>query len=851
MNYRSPLRLKIITRHVILVIILFLYSVKPSLSQEYYFDSYGVSDGLSSSKVYTIIQASSDYLWLGTESGVTRWNGSEFENFSIEDGLATGGVMSLLEDHEGRIWMGHLNGGLSCYENNVFRQVSIDTFEIQGDISGLAMQGDKLWISTALNGTFCAPLPGDDEGLRDVKQYRGGEGLSDQVYDIYLDDSGRIFCIADVGIKIYMPESDRFETYRPEKLTTFFSTISMLVDSKGGMWFGTNKGGLYYFPPRGGELIVYDVRDGLASNMISCITENSQGEIWVGTWESGLSRGGGITVFRDGEMQTFDESNGLPAKQIHSIIEDHEGNMIITSQNNGIHVFKGYHFLNYMPENNMFREGTVWAINEDKYRRYWFGTNGGITLYDAETGLPLHYYETTHNITNQIRYIINDRDENIWVGTNDNGVYRYDFGKNDFVYDYKLNDILVRTDLRVSAMAVDKENNLWIGTSDGVAVWNIKEQEGRRYTQFDGLAGNGITALYVDAGGRVWIGSERRNGLTMYDPGAQQFRIIEPENDLAPRCLSGTADGTLWIGTSFGVLGLKDDTVAVHLTENDGLLSNIINLLQPDGRGALYIGTNKGLNSVDLETGIINTYTKENGFVGIETKQNASLLDSKGHLWFGTAHGATRLAPEAIPPPDLEPLTHIRGMKVNSIDRQMIPGMKLRYTEDQITFDYYSVCLTNPEAVSYRVMLEGADPGWRPETEQTEAIYSSLSPGRYTFRVMAQNSDGIWNEEPVSFDFVIRPPFYATPLFIVFVVLLLALAVVLYIKIRERNLVREKRLLEEKVEERTVEVVQKSMVIEEKNRDITASIRYAERIQMAMLPPEESFDDTFVLFLPK
>jgi len=544
MNYRSPFRLQIITRYPVLVIILFLYSIQASLSQDYYFDSYGVSDGLSSSKVYTIIQASNDYLWMGTESGVTRWDGSEFENFSSDDGLAIGGVRTIYEDHNGRIWIGHLNGGLTCYENNVFRIIDFDTLEIKGDITGITEHNNKLWITTSSGGALSAYYPEDEIRALKVKQYRGGQGLSDQVSGIYMDMDGILYCIADLGIKMYDAEEDKFVSYRPEGLTSYFNTIAMLEDSNGGRWFGTYHGGLYYFPPGDGEVIIYDARDGLANNWISCITEASTGQIWVGTW------GGGITVFNDSEIITFNEKNGLPASEIHSIIEDHEGNMIITSQNNGIHVFKGYHFVNY--PDDFFRDKNVWAINEDKHNRLWFGTNGGITLLDPEHDkLPLHYYPATHNISNQIRYIINDRDSNIWVGTNDNGVYSYHFGTNDFVYDYKLNDILVRTDLRVSAMAVDNENNLWIGTSDGVAVWNIDDEEGRRYTQYDGLAGNGISALYVDDGGRVWIGSERRNGLTVYEPGEQQFRIIELDNDLAPSCISETADGILWLGTMY------------------------------------------------------------------------------------------------------------------------------------------------------------------------------------------------------------------------------------------------------------------------------------------------------------
>jgi serine phosphatase RsbU (regulator of sigma subunit) len=148
-------------------------------------------------------------------------------------------------------------------------------------------------------------------------------------------------------------------------------------------------------------------------------------------------------------------------------------------------------------------------------------------------------------------------------------------------------------------------------------------------------------------------------------------------------------------------------------------------------------------------------------------------------------------------------------------------------------------------------MLEGADNDWQPVTDQTRVTYPALASGKYTFKVMASNSQGVWNKEPVTFSFIIKPPFYRTWWFIIFSVIIIVLIIVAYIKIREQNLIKEKLLLEEKVEERTVEVVQKSMEIEEKNRDITASIRYAERIQRAMLPREDTFVDTFVLFMPK
>ncbi|MDO9579783.1 MAG: triple tyrosine motif-containing protein [Bacteroidales bacterium] len=309
--------------------------------------------------------------------------------------------------------------------------------------------------------------------------------------------------------------------------------------------------------------------------------------------------------------------------------------------------------------------------------------------------------------------------------------------------------------------------------------------------------------------------------------------------------------GVLWIGTGEGLIAFKNDSIISTVTQDDGLLSNVINLLTVGSDGSIYIGTNNGLNRYFPESERIFSYNERNGFTGIEALPNAVYKSSDGDLWFGTANGAIELNPEKTSTVELEPLTHIMGMRVNYEPREMATGMKLKYNERSVLFDYYSICLTNPDVVRYKVMLEGADDSWQPVTDQTRAIYSALPPGKYTFKVIANNSQGIWNSEPVTFHFIIKPPFYLSWWFILTSLVLIVVLVVMYIHIREQNLVKEKVVLEQKVEERTAEVVQKSMEIEEKNRDITASIRYAERIQRAMLPKEDTFKDTFVLFMPK
>ncbi|MBN2863831.1 MAG: SpoIIE family protein phosphatase, partial [Bacteroidales bacterium] len=438
---------------------------------------------------------------------------------------------------------------------------------------------------------------------------------------------------------------------------------------------------------------------------------------------------------------------------------------------------------------------------------------------------------------------------NIWIGTDGSGLLRYEIQAKRFIYDTNINQNL-HSNRIITALEIDNDGRLWIGTMDWLVRCDNSKGEIVTFSQVHGLAGTWIKSLFCDKENNIWIGSDSKAGLTKYVAASGELKKIDIGGDYVPVTITQTPDSKIWVGTSGGLLVLQDDSVVLKLTEEDGLLSNNIKLLQPDVKNYLYIGTNYGLNRYNLSDSTIASFTRRNGFPGIETRENASIIDSKGNLWFGTANGITRLDPQKFPPVDTSPVVHISSMEVNYNPRQMIDEMKLTYKENSILFNYYSVNLVDPDAVKYKVMLRGFDTDWKQSSSQTQRDYS-LSPGHYTFRVMASNSYGYWNEEPVEYSFTIKPPIYQTPWFIFTCIALAAIGIILYIKIRERNLVREKKILEAKVEERTAEVVQKSMEIEEKNRDITASIRYAERIQRAMLSREDTFRDTFILYMPK
>jgi ligand-binding sensor domain-containing protein/serine phosphatase RsbU (regulator of sigma subunit) len=830
------------------VVIFLTGAVLPSGAQKYFFDNYSIKQGLSEQKVYTLLQDSKDYIWLGTANGVSRFDGKKFDNFTSRDSLATGGVKCITEDSLGYIWFGHLNGGISRYNGQKFEQIAFDSLKITGDITGIALIKDKIWFTSANDGAVMAAFPVTDIKHITAQQYRGKDGLSDQVFGETVNRDGSLICIADVGLRRYNAENNKFEIYRMPHMTTYFSSTCILEDRSGNIWFGTYNGGIYKYIMSESRMEVIDLpKKGLTSNWVTCLTEDSKGRMWAGTWE------GGIAVFDGDRFRKFDAGNGLKPSRIYDIIEDVEGNILIADQNNGLTIFKGDAF-EIINEKEVLPDQNVNAVFQDNSGAVWLGTNAGISrYYPGSDKKPVVYNEATNSLFQDIRFFREDKDRNLWVGSNEGGVILYNMKSSKFEAQPYINSILYRGG-QVKALEIDRQNNLWIGTVEGVAVGTINEQNFQRYTLMDSLTISLITALYCDPNGDMWIGTEPRGGkpgLIKYDAVGKKFKPVASLPGIIPKTMVMDKKGILWVGTSEGLIGFRNDSILSTVNQDNGLLSNNIKLLETGADGSIYIGTNNGLNQYFPDSKRIFSFTERNGFSGIEAKPNAVFKTASGDLWFGTANGAIHLTPDKRVTGELQPLTHILGMQVNYEPREMTSGMKLNYTERSVLFDYYSICLTNPDVVRYKVKLEGADYNWRPITDQTRAIYSALPSGKYTFMVIASNSHGIWNSEPVTFHFMIKPPFYLTWWFIMLSVFLIVFVIVVYVHFREKNLIKEKIILEEKVKERTAEVVLKSMEIEEKNRDITASIRYAERIQRAMLPKEDTFKETFVLFLPK
>ncbi len=820
------------------------------LGQTYYFDTYSATEG-ASSKIYTLLQDHKHYIWLGTPGGVSVFNGHAFRNFTSEDGLAAGAVRTIFQDSQKTIWLGHEGGGLSLYQNREFKQFTkLDTL-INSDITSIfESDSNQIWITTAATGLFVLKDPLGESSP--IITHFVGKNLSDRVFNYCLTADNSIYLITDAGIRKYNEDNKDFDVFHPQGLTTYFSVTTMFEDHDKNLWFGTYNGGLYKYDTTKDTVTIYDKRDGLSSNWISTITQDRKGTIWIGTF------GGGITRISNNELKIYNSENGLEAELIRSIIEDIEGNILIGSQHKGFAIFKGDLFENY-GEKEGLRNTEVYAIIQDREKNYWLGTNDGITVFDKDLQAVIDYHNTENGLArklglqtgNKIRFLRQDQNNDIWIGTEDQRMLFYNSTSHEIKEATDVNNWFASSDNQVMALEIDKKDQLWIGTRDGLLKYDIHNQKVYRISNSHGLIGNDISALYCDNQNNVWVGVLNKDGLNrIYQ---DKIETIHFKSSLTPSCMIEDLSGKLWVGTqSKGIFILEEDSVVGNLGTGDGLLSNLINTLNIDNKNNLYIGTNKGLNVFDQQKQKIRTYSQKNGFIGIETNPSASFIDDEENIWFGTNKGVNKFTTRALGSEleQTDPHIYIESMFVNRDERRITPNMKLKFYENHIRFHYISICLTNSDAVRYRIMLDGVDKDWQEVTTQTSSTYQSLPPNRYTFKVIARNSDGIWSM-PAEHSFRIKVPPFKRWYFIVTAVIIVLTGLTLYVKIRERNLIKEKRVLEGKVKERTVKLQEANEELADKNRDITDSIRYAQRIQMSILPPEIPFEDTFVLFKPK
>ncbi|MBW8049432.1 MAG: SpoIIE family protein phosphatase [Cytophagales bacterium] len=838
-------------------------------SQTSNFIHYGVADGLVQSQVSTIEQDKDGNLWIGTLAGLSKYNGKEFKTYTKKDGLAEDWITTSYTDRSGNIWFGHYGGNVTKYnyEKKIFEDVHFKQYSQFNPITDiLEDHAGNFWFAKKGSGIYkYEPDSNIIIAVSDTPQLN-----SPNVYSICEDKFGNLWFGTNKGITIYNPKYDINSpdafVYLNDKnglpANVIFSIKSVLNDE---IWIGTWTSGIIVIRTTDniydlikaseseGEALSADIisnikeRDGLASNNVLSIYEDKDNNIWVGSLSKGITRylpASSSERKQDaakGTYKIFSMKKGLFSYAVDDILQDREGNIWIASDM-GLDKYRGDRFVTF-DESTGLINNIVWSILEDSKGNIWMGTDGGVSRFTFEKikdkkrlsgNFKIKNYTSGNGLSGDfVVCIYEDSKGNLWFSTVRKGVCVFDGKK---FRNYNTNDGLI--DNVVSSIIEDNDSNIWFATYKGATRFNPQKQKYTNYTIENGLGGNKVHTSFKDSKGNLWFGIVGGD-LTKYD--GTKFQKFSEKDGIKHRfvkCITEDLNNNLWFATYANGLYKYDGQNFTNYTIRGVKGSDFPWLITCDKENNIWIGISQGVVKFDQQTNVFTFYGKQEGFLGVETNQNAVLNDSEGNIWFGTIMGAVKYSPEKDIPNKTEPKTFVNKLQLFHKDIEFQPDAQFSYDQNQLTFNFIGVSLTNPNKVRYQYKLEGFDKDWSHEIKENFVTYTNLPPGAYSFMVRSCNNDGVWNKEPASYSFTITPPFWGTWWFYSLCAVAALSGVITFIKVRERNFTRSKKLLEQRVAERTKQLQEQKEIVEEKNKDITDSIRYAQQIQQAIFPPD-------------
>lgn len=789
-------------RLFLFLIVSLITNLNCSFSQTYYFDHYNTNNDLPDNKVYCLYQDKEGYLWIGSPAGVSKFDGKTFTNFTSNDGLAPSGVNCIYQDSNDNIWLGHFGGGITMHNSQSgFHELKLNNFILDKDITCI-IEDDrkKIWVTTFGAGVIrIEKLPSNTSQFIDCRQFIGEDGFGQKIYKVIKSSPDELTFLLSNSIRSFNTNTDEISVL---PINTEGSISSLAMENERILLLGTDHGRLFRFDKSIEIAVEIDIQNETNSKIISDILIDNHHNVWIATL------GAGLVVKSASSIESFNHENGLNDDEVRCLITDYEGNIIIGTKNDGFSIFKGRQFLTYskVREN---RNLQVYSISSLKDDDFLLGTNMGI--YHLQFSNDHSTFEEMKSnkeglYHSKVLFQKKDYKGRIWLATDNQGIVCYDPTTNEAT-DYNfINDNLNKYK-NITALEFQPPSYLWVGTAFGLKCFDLKNEKLTVDINNDNSDLESITTIFCDSKNNIWIGSFLSGINKLVDKDLLKVQLNSLEEKVTPVAFDESSDGLIWVGTEGkGIFVLKNDTVINQINASQGLLSDFICFIKVTKKDEIWIGTNKGLNKYNLSIDRFFAYTDKNGIKGRISKKNTVHKDIQNRLWFGTDQGIILSNPDFEQDNFIPPNISIRNFKANSVLKDFTKTTVLKSNENNILVEFKALCLTNPEAVEYKYKLIGLDTNWYNIKSQDYISFSSLPPGKYNLLINACNNNKIWNNEPLSLSFRIKPPFYQTWIFISLVSLLSIVLLILTFRFRTYKLQKEKEQLEGAVKERTFQI---------------------------------------------
>jgi signal transduction histidine kinase/ligand-binding sensor domain-containing protein/DNA-binding response OmpR family regulator len=630
------------------------------IDQPLRFNRYSVEEGLSQNTVLALLQDRQGFLWIGTQNGLDRFDGYDFKAFKPNpqdvNSLSHGAITALAEDREGIIWIGTWGGGLNRYDPRTgqftrYWNIADDSSSLGSDIVTAIHEDGKgrLWVATC------------------------GGGLN-------------LLSRATGHFTRYSFVSGNPVTLSSNDLSTIFE------DGAGDLWIGTgcfsNRGaGLNRFDPDTRRAVRYqhDAANpaSLSSDNVSAISQDLDGNLWIGTGGYNLT-GGGLNRLdpRTGQLTRFQHDPAVPtslgSNDIMNLMIDPSGILWVGTWGDGLDMAdlvvdqtRFYHQRSTPSNPQGLASNQIWSILQDRSGLYWVGTaNGGLSKLNPQVQ-RFHLYRHDSANLNSLAYdavgpIVEGRLGHIWVGTLGGGLESFDRGTGAFTHHARPADEPLSLQANTyTGLYEDGRGTLWAGTLAGLGRLDAGAGDLAYYrhnpADAGSLADNGITVVEGDRAGRIWVGTAAGIDVLAprpaYAPEQERFQHVQIPGIGKVTDLLLDRDGAIWAATAPtglyridpGFTGTDPDPIpsVTHFSHDPQVAGslvdgNVITVFQ-DGRGDIWAGTQSGLDRYDAATGTFTHFQEQDGLVNNAVMCIAE--DITGDLWVSTSNGISQFSP--------------------------------------------------------------------------------------------------------------------------------------------------------------------------------------------------------------
>jgi signal transduction histidine kinase/ligand-binding sensor domain-containing protein len=769
MSIRRP----VIRRATVCLRVLLLISISVSTARaQYRFDHWTADTGLPQNIIIAIQQTPEGYLWVATLDGLARFDGVRFTVFNKSNtpGISSNRFTCLYQDAQGDLWAGTEVGVVTRYHQGQFITYTTEHGLLKNVVTVLmGDQQEPLWVYSGNKIREWEPAAGRFIE-REAPTFSGGSG------SVGWSVEGGIWGVEQGGLHLL---TRREWTHLALPAEAGGQITQMAKEEDGAIWivaaggrtFRLKDGKVTAFPhwnqqPRAARpLTEWRDRSGkiwemeIVQNLLRKLTipssgqpetitlrtfyEDRDGNLWLGTEGQGLYR------IRKQIVTTYSKEQGLIGRNVYPVYEDRAGAIWVGAWDGGLSQIKAGKITNFTTRDGL-SAGAVTAFCEDRAGRLWIATHTDLQTFEQGrfTSVKAQY---TPGQT-MVNVIYQDQMGAMWFGADD-GLFRHHNGRTQH---FTPRDGLPGKAVRVIIEAA--AGGVWVGCSGGLMRW--RDGKITAWTEQDGLPGNTVRALYEDQDGALWIGT--------YDSGLGRFK-----------------DGKF-----------------TRYTTREGLFNDGVFQILEDAYGYLWMSSNRGIYRVrkqelnEFAAGERREITsiafgKNDGMLNVECNGGlwpAGVRSRDGRLWFPTQDGVAMIDPAAVTMNQQPPPVLIEAVLLDRAPVAFRDEVRLQPGQGNLEIQYTALSFANAAFSRFKYKLEGLDGDWVDAGTRRAAFFSYLPPGEYVFKVIAANSDGVWNMEGQSLRITALPPFYRTWWFLTLGALAVSGAVFVVFKYRVRQL---------------------------------------------------------------